>query len=172
MKRKLFLAFIFGETFLLSTAQIIHVPADQPTIQAGIDAAGEGDTVLVQPGTYIENVVLNGKNIIVASLFLTTQDTSYISQTLIDGNKNGPVLYIQGCDTSAFICGFTITNGESMEGAGVDCSANITLENLLIVGNRAVEPGWGMEGGWGGGLRINGCPILRNIIISGNNATD
>jgi len=68
---------------------IINVPAEQPTIQAGIDIAVESDTVLVQPGTYAENINYNGKAVIIGSLFLTTQDTIYISQTIIDGNQNG-----------------------------------------------------------------------------------
>ena len=37
-------------------ASTIHVPADQPTIQAAINAAAKGDTVLVSPGTYVENI--------------------------------------------------------------------------------------------------------------------
>ena len=82
--------FLFVVTFsLLATplyATIINVPEDQPTIQAGINAATNGDTVLVQPGTYVENLYYSVRNIVLGSLFLTTQDTSYISQTVIDGN--------------------------------------------------------------------------------------
>jgi len=42
---------------LVSSAQAktIHVPANLPTIQGAIVAAWNGDTVLVAPGTYVEN---------------------------------------------------------------------------------------------------------------------
>ncbi|MCP4708172.1 MAG: hypothetical protein GY869_06080, partial [Planctomycetes bacterium] len=103
--------------FLLTTplyAAIINVPGDQPTIQAGIDAAVDADTVLVQPGTYFENINYNGKNIMLGSLFLTTQDTSYISQTVIDGNEDGSVVRFEsGEDSTAILNGFTITRGDA-----------------------------------------------------------
>lgn len=84
------LMIIISLIFVLNlSATIINVPAEQPTIQAGIDIAVESDTVLVQPGTYAENINYNGKAVIIGSLFLTTQDTIYISQTIIDGNQNG-----------------------------------------------------------------------------------
>ena len=70
--------------FCFST--IINIPADYPTIQQGINAGFDGDTVLVQPGIYIENISFNGHNVVLGSLFLTTGDTSYISQTIIDGD--------------------------------------------------------------------------------------
>ena len=69
----------------LALAGTINIPADYPTIQEGIDAASPGDTVLVQPGTYVENINYNGQNIVVGSLTLTTGDSAYISQTIIDG---------------------------------------------------------------------------------------
>ena len=78
------LMIIISLIFVLNlSATIINVPAEQPTIQAGIDIAVESDTILVQPGTYAENINFNGKAVILGSLFLTTQDTTYISQTVL-----------------------------------------------------------------------------------------
>jgi len=113
------------------------------TIQNGIDAATDGDTVLVQPGTYVENIQIEGKIITIASLFLTTQDTSYISQTIIDGNDNGRVVGLynyEESDSEPVISGFTITNGEDSDGGGIyiyGCSP--VLSNLIITDNRAVD---------------------------------
>ncbi len=98
-------------------ANIIHVPGDQATIQAGINAAVDGDTVLVADNTYIENINFLGKAITVASHFIMNGDTSHIANTIIDGSQpsnpdSGSVVYfISGEDTTSVLMGFTITGG-------------------------------------------------------------
>jgi hypothetical protein len=145
--------------------QIIHVPADQPTIQAGINAAADGDTVLVDPGTYIENVNFNGKNITVASLFLTTLDTSYISQTIIDANENGTAVIINTEeDSTTLLCGFTIQNGYSIDwdgGGGIYCEDSSPKLKHLIIRNNSAR--------LSGGIRCENASLtLANVQLSDN----
>lgn len=177
----------------LAFATIINVPADQPTIQAGINAAIDGDTVLVDTGRYYENINYNGKNIVVGSLFLTTQDTSYIPQTIIDGNQNGSVVKFSNCeDSTAILCGFTITNGQAILGGGIACHNSYpSLWNLIVTANTAANGGGILCGhysvfnpninfvmitnnsaDYGGGICVdyNSNPNFMNVIISNNSA--
>lgn len=99
-------------------ASTIHVPADQLTIQAGIDAAIDGDTVLVSHGTYIESINYNGKAITVVSV-----DGSAVT-FLQPPNDFASTVTIR-CDqfSEAVLRGFTVENGGDvntviMEGNG------------------------------------------------------
>lgn len=158
----------------ISYATTINIPADQPTIQSGINETDDGDTVLVQPGTYVENVNFNGKNITVASLYLTTQDTSYIAQTIIDGNQDGHVVeFSSGEDSTAILYGLVITNGYvtgSMPhncGGGIYCKSysNPSLKYLKVINNYASNDG-------GGIFCDDSSPIIENSLIKNNTAED
>jgi hypothetical protein len=168
MKRIFVIILVLFTNLLFSN--IINVPADQPTIQQGINVAVEGDTVLVQPDTYVENINYNGKNITVASLFLTTQDTTYISETIIDGNDSTCVVIFE-CeeDSTALLCGFKITKGVSNHilhlGGGITCknNSNPSIQNLIITDNFC------SHNGRVAGLYCYGSsPNLKNILITDN----
>jgi hypothetical protein len=149
-----------------ATAQIIHIPEDFPTIQQGIYSAANGDTILVQPGRYLERIDFCAKNITVGSLYLTTQDTGYITQTIIDADSTqGPVVNISGGqDSTAVICGFTVTGGTSgYKGGGVSIfNASPCLKNLVITRNT----NWN-----GGGIAIeNSKTVIQDVLICDNSA--
>ncbi|MDO9578814.1 MAG: Ig-like domain-containing protein [Candidatus Cloacimonadales bacterium] len=187
------------DVLLLGNPTVINVPSFLSTIQEAIDFAWDGDTILVQPGTYVENVNFLGKAITVASLFLTTQDTTYISQTIIDGNSNGHVVeFISGEDSLSVIMGFTITNGSAIGtgndgcGGGIFCynDSSPLITNCIISNNIATSEGGGIYSLYsnfklvmsvikensltysgGAGLSIfNGSnPTLDDVIIYNNN---
>lgn len=162
----IFLSLIFVVNL---SATIINIPADQLTIQEGINVAVAGDTVLVQPGTYIENINFNGKSIVIGSLFLTTQANYYISQTIVDGNNNGSVVtFSSGEDSTSVLIGFTIQHGfnsvQPYVAGGIHCdNSSPILSNLIITNNYAKR---------GGGIwcKSNSNPQISNVSISNNSA--
>lgn len=85
--RLLLLVLLLPSIFLseLAYARTLDVPAGYTTIQSAVDAAENGDLVLVAPGTYFERVVISGKALTIASHFYVTGDADFIDQTVIDG---------------------------------------------------------------------------------------
>lgn len=150
---------------------IIIIPTDYPNIQSGISASSEGDTILVMPGLYRENLHTFSNNITLSSLFLTTHNSDYIASTIIDGNHSGSVISIQqGLDSTTLICGFTIQNGlADGYGGGICCmESDPVICSNIIINNRAYHE----YGGVGGGIYcyVNRCLIKDNLIC--NNSTN
>ncbi|MBT5068510.1 MAG: hypothetical protein HOM59_00500, partial [Candidatus Marinimicrobia bacterium] len=144
---------------------------DYTVIQTAIDATTDADTVLVYAGTYTENINYNGKNIVVGSLYLTTQDTSYISSTIIDGNQAGSVVMFEsGEDSTAVLSGFTVQNGSAVSGGGLYISnSNPIISNSIISGNTSTGGSYWYYGG-GGVYCNNASPHIKDVTISGNTA--
>ncbi len=155
-----------------SIAEIINVPDDFDTIQEGIDEAEDGDTVLVAPGRYFENLYIGYRNLTLASLIVTTGDTAYIDSTIIDGDEAGSCITIVNLTgESTTIRGFTITNGLAYGGGGISCSnSDPKLIDLHITENQASQDG--IEVGFGGGLScFRSSPYVSNVSITHNRAS-
>jgi len=129
----------------------LQVPAEYASIQAAIDAASPGDTVVVAPGVYRENLDFMGKGITVTGR--QPADATMVAATIIDGDQKGAVVTFNSCEPpEAVLCGFTITNGSGQ------------LEfSLNVLGSSARA---------GGGIRIGSesGPVIRNNVITGNRA--
>lgn len=130
------LLLLLAATFAAFGQATITVPADQPTIQSAINAAVSGDTVLVSPGTYTENLDFQGKAITVTS-------ASGPSVTIIDGGAKGPVVsFHSGELRSSVLSGFTLRNGggeptPTLAGGGGVYVVNSapTISNNIITAN-------------------------------------
>ena len=144
------------------TAKTIRVPANQPTIQAAINAAVDGDTVLVSSGTYTENIDLAGKNIVVAS-------SKGPAVTIIDGNSQASVVqFVSGETTKSILRGFTVRNGyasvsnSSGYGGGIYIrSSSPTITGNIISRNQA-------DSGGGGIAVFSASPQIMNNKITNN----
>lgn len=131
---------------LLTTASLaettIHVGAGEPykTIQSGINAAQKGDTVLVAPGKYDENIDFKGKAI-------TVRSSGGSAKTILDGGGRGPAVTFKSGETAASVLsGFTIEHGG--ESGWVSAINDYGIGNIYIV---------------------NSAPsILANVITLGN----
>lgn len=191
MKKTCILYLTIQICFLSGTfAALITVPSDFTTIQSAIDNSVSGDTVLVLPGTYYENLNMHGRDILLTSNFYTTLSYEDIENTIINGSlpadadTASTILIISGETNACIIQGFTITGGAGTKwldehGAGIYREgggfliqyASPTIRYNYITGNN-VTSYTGVVSPGGGGIRAGDSnPLIYNNIITNNTAT-
>ncbi len=151
------------------TAATIHVPTDQPTIQAGIDAAVDGDTVLVADGTWTgegnRDIDFLGKAISVMSA--NGPYACVIDCQGSDVDHHRGFLFQSGEERNSVLSGFSIQNGYVDEkGGGIYCTASPTIRTTIIEDCGAHEEGAGLFCGGSGQPLIEGCMISDNQVAT------
>jgi len=138
---------------LTASGKVISVdddgPADFNNIQAAIDDANDGDTVIVQPGTYTgpgnRDIEFKGKAITVTST--DPNDPNIVATTVIDanGSESEPhrCFILENSDgLYATVSGLTLTGGLAEHGGAIHClRSSLKVESCCIEWNRALEDG-------------------------------
>ncbi len=162
---------IFGVNVGFGT--IIAVPGDYTTIQEAIDAAVDSDTVLVDPCVYDESIDFLGKDIVVTSQYIFTEDSTDIVNTIIDGTDRGAVVNMTSGETeAAVLMGFTLRNGNGAEyvtpygtfevGGGVYLmGSSPTIQYNVLIYNIAHDGGAGL-------FTDGGDPIIQYNVFQHN----
>jgi serine protease AprX len=173
--------------------------ANTQTIQEAIDAAEDGDTVIIEPGYYTGNgnrdLDFKGKAITVRSV--DPNDPDVVASTIIvcQGSESEPhrgFYFHNNEEADSVLAGFTITQGYQSRGGGIYCEhASPTISNCVLVDNSA-EYGGGMHNSysntnvvnctfignsavnWGGGMTNRDCTrslTVTNCIFTDNSAS-
>jgi predicted outer membrane repeat protein len=139
--------------------------SDYLTIQEGITAAVDGDTVLVAPGTYTgvanRDLDFEGKDIV-----LVSQEGPEL--TVIDCEAAGRgILFQSGEGPSTRLSGFTVTNASDFFGAGIYCvGASPSIDDCAFTSNTAAQAGGAML------IVANSSPAITDCVFVGNSAHD
>ncbi len=160
------IAFLAAVVINCGFAAVRRVPSQYPTIQAGINAAVNGDTVLVADGTYTgagnRSIDFLGRAILVTSV-------NGFENCVIDCQDSSRGFHFHYGETlNSRLNGFTINNGNTVyqdNGAGIYCeSSSPTISNCLITNSTA---------GWDGGAIcciFGSAAVIKNCIMTGNSA--
>ena len=143
----------------LAFSTTIRVPEDTASIPAAIGLAGEGDTVLVAPGTYHGRCLIQFKNIVL-------RGAMGAAATTLDGQSTGNVITAHGVGRSTIIEDLTIMGGSATQPESVGAAVYIneaspTLQRCRLVNNSA-------RNGGGVAAYFFSEPLIRDCFIGNN----
>jgi len=166
MKKMTHMFFIFSICLFSTNAfgMILNVgPGNYQTIQRAIDAATDGDTIVVADGTYKGS---ENKNLAFKGKAITLISENGAEKSIIDCEGGGRGFYFHsGEGKSSVLSGFTVRSGRMSRAGGISIeNSSPTITNCIISGNLAANAN-------SGGIGIyNSSPIITNCKIIGNTA--
>ncbi|MBT8485536.1 MAG: hypothetical protein HKO59_01710 [Phycisphaerales bacterium] len=152
----------------IASAEIIHVPADHPTIQGAIDAAVDGDEIVVAPGVYFGGtfaaIYIPEKSIVLRST--DPESAQVVAATSIQAQ-----LYLFGGDQTTLVDGFSFkrpTGGGSLRKSLVLFESAATVRNCVWSGMHIdiIPPPDGVLTIHGGSAVVERCRISNNEIYN------
>ncbi len=165
-----------GEREITPVIPIGYLDADGPVenlntgtrydyIQHAIFDAIEGDVIVVEPGTYVENIYFDGKNLKIKSIDPNAPDV--VAVTIINGDSQDSVVTFFGNENaSCELAGLTIANGQAYQGGGIyNDSGNPSITNCTFKTNSATDDG-------GAIFNRNGNLAIKNCVFINNSAGD
>ncbi|TPW09388.1 MAG: hypothetical protein FD127_4156, partial [Acidimicrobiaceae bacterium] len=141
--------------------QIIRVPSDQPTIQAALDVAENGDTILLAPGVYAGP----GNHDVVVDKDVQVAGETSAAECIIDCERQGRAFLVTGQALGLF--DLTIRGGYASGGGAVDADdgAHLNVADCVLAGNTVPSKA-------GGAIRLRSASVasLSGCILVDNEA--
>ena len=134
----------------VASAAVIHIPADQPTIAAGLAAASPGDTLLLADGSFYEHGLIISQPVTITS----EHGPGY---TDINASGSGRHFWVENVDGAVFR-GLSLHQGLDSWGAAIFAdTSNITIDFCVLGGNHSTYQGGGLvcRGGTGTFISTN-----------------
>ncbi|HUS72765.1 MAG TPA: choice-of-anchor Q domain-containing protein, partial [Sedimentisphaerales bacterium] len=166
MNAKMFFVALVGLLALCGQvlADELLVPDEYLTIQAAVDAAVDGDVIIVADGTYTGT---GNKNLDFAGRTITVRSVNGPEFTTIDCENDGPAFYFHtGENQNSTVEGFTITRGSSYNGGGISFeNSSPTIKDCIFLANSAEHDGGAIDVGVS-------SPVIENCTFKENRAGD